>query len=363
MDNVLNTVVMFEDLDGSIVFYTYKLFGAECWKDIVLSYSNKYENGVLMRNYLFPRRLQNFYKCELRVCVYESPPFTQIKGDKNKEIDLLNLNRLSGIEGDLLKILAEKLNFSVRLTISEEFGIIGTESNSTGCFALLENDTVDIAIGGFSSALTHYYLFSSSYTYYDTKLIFVIRMYWSQDHIKKLLYPFENNVCETIQIFIFGDGNQRPVLNMVIVFLGFSLDVPPKRNFARFLVMLWLIVTLLMRSSYQGKLFDVLRFSIMAQQLEAIEELIEQQCLLFAPAYVEYYPRNLTVPIDGTAIERFDMVNTYYEKKRIQFEQQQKKLDHFRNTDIITQIIGYDGITMSYKFVAIVLSRLFEKIM
>lgn len=61
--------------------------------------------------------------------------------------------------------------------------------------------------------------------------------------------------------FFVGKRNNMPFFNMVNICLGgtIALNHVPMRNFARTMLIIWLISTLILRNAYQGKLFDYLR--------------------------------------------------------------------------------------------------------
>lgn len=66
---------------------------------------------------------------------------------------------------------------------------------------------------------------------------------------------------QSVQKFVFGEGNTTPCLNVFNVFFGGSLHKLPVRNFARTLLGLFMIYCLIIRSSYQGKFMIFLEFS------------------------------------------------------------------------------------------------------
>lgn len=61
--------------------------------------------------------------------------------------------------------------------------------------------------------------------------------------------------------FVIGRGNSMPLINLVIVCLGGSMTMSqmPARNFARSILMILLLATLILRNAYQGNLFNYLR--------------------------------------------------------------------------------------------------------
>lgn len=57
---------------------------------------------------------------------------------------------------------------------------------------------------------------------------------------------------------------------------------PPSRNFARTLLAFWLFGTLVLRSSYQGALFEFLHSRKSAQELDTLDKLVEHDVPIYA---------------------------------------------------------------------------------
>lgn len=118
-----------------ISFYTYELFSkGNCRDKISILEINRYENGVLQNEFLFPDPIKNFHGCYLNVSAHVIEPLLSFKGNFHNETHLLEINRLSGIEGDILKIIAKALNFKVRLRFPKDKNVINMFYDSTGCF-------------------------------------------------------------------------------------------------------------------------------------------------------------------------------------------------------------------------------------
>lgn len=88
--------------------------------------------------------------------------------------------------------------------------------------------------------------------------------------------------CGDRQSFVFGRANHTPFLNTINILLGGSIMRPPTRNFARTILAFWLLGTLVLRSSYQGALFDNLHSRKSAQTLDTLDKLIECNRTIYA---------------------------------------------------------------------------------
>lgn len=77
---------------------------------------------------------------------------------------------------------------------------------------------------------------------------------------------------------------------------GGGQQVLPNRNFARFLLMNFILFCLIMRTAYQGKQFEFMQQDIRRPDVETIEEMIENNFTLFVPkeAMVSYKDMEFT---------------------------------------------------------------------
>ncbi|KAI8119060.1 hypothetical protein CVS40_9366 [Lucilia cuprina] len=329
--NVRNVVIMTKAFNGDhISFYTYELFNKYlCLNKIVVREINRYENGTLQNQFLFPDHISDFHGCELNVSAHKMAPLLTFNGDVNNETHLMDINRLSGIEGDILKVIAKSINFKIRLNFPNGSNMINYFFDSAGCFGDLDKGRSQIAIGGFSSTIWNGAKYSQSFNYHTTPFVFVIRSGLCFGAIKQLLNPLCLSIwtflmilfsasfifTKLIQIkpkvrdFVFGPNNKNPIYSMFVIFFGNSLPTRliPTRNFARFLMAAWLLLTFEIRNGYQGKMFDSLRFSKRIPMPQTISQLLEQDYTLLTHTYNDYYHANKTQIITNST-RRLEMV-------------------------------------------------------
>ena len=179
-----------------------------------------------------------------------------------------------------------------------------------------------MAIGGLSPTLSGLNNFTRSMVYHATSYNFVVRSDLLVGSIKQLINPFKELtwllllanfivVVAVIQIiahfkdikirdFILGPKNKHPIYNMITTFLGYSLptQILPKRNFARFILMSWLLLALELRSGYQGKMFHSLRLAKRSPVPRTIAELLSKDYTFVNPTYTDFYSVNKTVLMD-----------------------------------------------------------------
>lgn len=216
----------------------------------------------------FPEKVSNMYGCPLKVATVYSPPFMIITTDENGKLFP------NGIDGTLLRVLSQRMNFSIDLQQVESQGTILSNGSVTGAIKLVVDNKANLTIGYTSSTVKRNLYMSASYVYYTSNLKWITppgRLYTS---FEKLFKPFRNILWSCIfivftlsfvsivlvklqsrlvQDFVFGYRNNSPSLNLINIFFGGSLNKLPTRNFARFLLAQFMIYCLIIRSSYTGK--------------------------------------------------------------------------------------------------------------
>lgn len=158
--------------------------------------------------------------------------------------------------------------------------------------------------------------YSWSITYYYGFLLFAIPPGKSYTSFEKLFFPFGENVWFVIcglflsaviiifilkmsvrknRDFVIGKFNNMPFFNMVDICLGGTVPMHslPTRNFARTLVMIWLLSTLVLRNAYQGILFDNLRSHQRKMPYFHLNELYNSNLTLYLPqAFYQMFADN-----------------------------------------------------------------------
>ena len=72
---------------------------------------------------------------------------------------------------------------------------------------------------------------------------------------------------------VIGSNVTTPSLNVVAIFMGMSQVLRPQRNVARFMLMCFILFSLIMRTAYQGKYFEFLSSDMRRKPIQTIEEL------------------------------------------------------------------------------------------
>lgn len=126
--------------------------------------------------------------------------------------------------------------------------------------------------------------------------VFIIPQPQLYSPFEKLLFPFDLETWVWLAIFfavgflvifityrcsidirryVFGRSVTTPSFNLTGTFFGIGQTVLPGRNFARFILMNFILFCLIMRMAYQGMMFEMLQKDMKKPDLATIEELIE----------------------------------------------------------------------------------------
>lgn len=89
-----------------------------------------------------------------------------------------------------------------------------------------------------------------------------------------------------IRNFVFGRNVTTPSLNIAAHFFGISQIVLPRRNFARYLTMLFIIYSLIIRTAWQGKMFEFMNKNMSKPEIQSIDEMIEKNLTVYMKNHV-----------------------------------------------------------------------------
>lgn len=269
--HILYVFVFVIDQQGAVQLYSFFPYGENACgfvEPVLLDWR---------KDSLFRSRLQQFYGCPLRVGTFENRPFIAIVKDGQGH------SQLRGIEGNLVNILSKRLNFSLTIVLppnDDQWGHLERDGNNTGLMKLLTDGSVDFGISSIGLNSKRVELLSPGDFHFITDMIFAVPSGRSYSAFEKLFLPLSmetwyaicgfvvfaliNITIATIQrkgmrAFVFGEDNGAPALNLINVLFGGSLVRCPRRTFARALLMMWILCTLIIRTVYQGSLYKYLQ--------------------------------------------------------------------------------------------------------
>ncbi|KAL7725227.1 hypothetical protein ACLKA6_017666 [Drosophila palustris] len=329
--HVLNAVVLLEEHDGVVLLYGYRLYAPGCQSSLTPELVNRYEKGEFLRQHqLFPRPMGSFYGCPLNVSWYPLPPFVMFNGNQFDPEQRSQISRLTGFDGELLKKLAEIYDFRINLLppcekrrkkTAGSLDFLYT-SNSDDCFQQLSDAVSSVAIGALSASLKHRDRFSTTAAYHQSALVFVVRVEHKIGAVNQLVQPFCGTVwlsltfsCLLALLLQWAWRRRRRdfdvsvgALHVHTTLLGNPVEggALPHCSVVRCLLGAWLLVALVLRVAYQGKLYDVFRLPYYSPVPESLSDLLEGNYTYLAPEYADYFPRDLTRLRPFNFLQRFE---------------------------------------------------------
>ncbi|KAG5668298.1 hypothetical protein PVAND_016245 [Polypedilum vanderplanki] len=251
---------------------TYEWFDAESCKKVKIKVLNKFNLESMewqkpLKNY---EKFKNLNRCPLKVNKYFYP-----KNRKDKHLSQF---------GDLLHIVGDRANFT--LNFNSSFSEIDININqeyatniihSFGKYVTSPINTVNIGLMVSKN---------ENYTAYEKLLLPFDETTWILLIITfciafVLIFIF-NQMNDKIQKVVFGEGVTRPLLNVVSTFFGIALPKLPKLSFARFILMNFILFCLVIRTAYQGVLFDYMNSDMRKPLPKTIDEVFDKNYRILA---------------------------------------------------------------------------------
>ncbi|KFB41840.1 AGAP013520-PA-like protein [Anopheles sinensis] len=293
--NIVHVNVLVKYQNTSVEVYTYQPYtpkhcGTPSVK-LVARFNEDCQRDVRDVDLYPQHRLNNFHNCTLQVGTFEAKPYTILE----RKVD--GFVEISGLEGNLVQLLAQRLQFRINVTEPPnrmQWGTIGPKGNSTGTMELLQDGQVDFIIACMALDVTRNLYLKPGITHYTSRILFAVPQGRPYTAFEKLFRPFRMDiwvmlsvylVCvvvvvtgfsfmsTTARAFIYGDGARMPLMRAFYLLFGGSVLPMPVRNFPRTLFVLWLLFTFVIRTLYQGSLYLYLQRSATYPPLSTLDEI------------------------------------------------------------------------------------------
>lgn len=327
--HVLNAVVLVQPgwlTEDVVHLYGFRLYAPSCNVSFTLELLDRYERGELLRREpLFGRQLGTFYGCPLNISWYPLPPYVMFDGDRHNPKQLTETWRLTGVDGELIKLLASIFKFRLNLLPPCEKKSAALELNASiaDCFHELASYNSSVIIGAMSGSHMYGGNFSTTSAYHQSALVFVVRVDQHMGAVNQLVQPF----CPTVWLALVASclallllqwlwrQSQRVPCDVVAsglrvhtTLLGNPLDAAalPRAGLVRCYLGAWLLLALVQRAAYQGKLYDAFRLPYYPPAPEQIAELLEGHYQYLTPDYDDYFPAQRSLLRRTSIAERFD---------------------------------------------------------
>lgn len=301
---IYNVFLLYQNLDSTVSVQSFDPFRFQKCNTSTAVVVNKFVDGIFVNKFqLYNRNMKNLHGCPIRVSLSSSSrPFVLVK--KNES----GVTTLTGEDIQLLKTLAESLNFEIDVKFVGREGYIFENGTASGPLKALLDGDVDFSISNWWLKTNRLNFFDTSTSYASDSLVFIIPPSWPYSSLENLVYPFTallwtavmlcfsigalvifivSRQSRSVKSFIFGIGVNQPYLNMFAAFIGGSQVKSPTKNFSRFLLMNFLIYSLVLRSVYQGSSYEFLQSNKHETKIKSISEMIDKDFRFFVSESVE----------------------------------------------------------------------------
>ncbi|XP_070491068.1 ionotropic receptor 21a-like [Chironomus tepperi] len=255
---------------------------------------SKFIDGKFDQKVMLTRKLENLNECPIRMIAYLDPTYVSMIKYKNSSYELYG----RGI--NFINVLSSTLNFTKEITLAKgelPWGVVYENGTCTGNFDDLKRNIYDMALGEFYMTAVRSKYFDNSITHYTTPMVFIIPPGRPYKAIEKMLQPFDhvvwiillitimtaitiiyvvNTRFKNLKSFIYGRGVKSPIMNILVGLFGLQQTVLPGRNFARYILMKFLILCLVLRSIYQGSLYQFLQSDKRHREIQSVDEMIKK---------------------------------------------------------------------------------------
>lgn len=157
----------------------------------------------------------------------------------------------------------------------------------------------NLTIGGFSFTIKRAQLMSASSPYLYSSLLYAVPKGNAYTALEKLFLPFKRQIWILMGVlmlfalitttflsgkklsFVAGERNKTAFLNTVSVLFGGAVTLSPKRNFARTVFIIWIFGCIVVRSAFQGSLFEYIQKPRNSPSAATLTELIDRNYTLY----------------------------------------------------------------------------------
>lgn len=271
-----NINVILENAEGNIELQTFFPKSERSCSDVTPVVTNYFSDKTKkwLKPFTFPEKFANYHKCPIRIASYD----------------------VYGFESAIFNELAQMMNFTVqKVSASPVFGVGSVYPNgtATGSMEHLKDGKIDMIVRLMALDETRTTFFSFVNSFYEDWIVIVVPPPPELTPFVKLFYPFDAlawlallaflfAACTFILIlkrfstnsynFVVGRKLRHPILNLVAGLSGESQPALPTGTFARCILGMFLLFSLVIRTMYIGKLFFFMKSNVRAKALVTMDE-------------------------------------------------------------------------------------------
>lgn len=340
---LINSHILNQDESKIWSLYAFMPYQINCYKlsyhkQITFTALNSTNNLTLSNKKLYPEKLKNLQKCPLFIAASIIEPFVIIQTLANGTVVV------DGIEMLIIEQTSKLLNFTIvhkRSSSGTGHGLIFDNGTATGNLGLVLNGEANITFGGNMVTNERAKHFSIGVLYYaQQRMVFAFKENDYQISFARFTAPFEFYIWLLIGMTLFvttitilltkklnrrwrhfiigGRKNRTPIQNMLAIVLGYPICNKFITNgkylgtFGRTLAIHWIILWLIIRSSYQGALYNHLQAQIFTSPYDTFEKIQKSNCKVLS------IPSTFSMCLTMFKPERYDqfIFNTIPVKKK-----------------------------------------------
>jgi hypothetical protein len=241
-------------------------------------------------------KLTNFYGCS----------FTVRMRSEGRAFEGKNENSFTGYNYKILKDLSSQLNYKLEIIITEYYHTSEASTYSR------EGKSFDMHVN--HGCINRQDLITRTVAYLQPYMwnghFLAVPPGKEYDNYEKLLLPFDVEtwimLCLTflaafttvfivsfmkpeVRSVVFGREDSTPFFNIAAILLGNNLANLPKKNFSRFLISTFILFCLVIRTCWQGKIFEFMQKDLRRPQVGSIDEMIEKNLTFYMNTWFTYF--------------------------------------------------------------------------
>lgn len=243
----------------------------------------------------YPKKYQSFHSCPLNIWVPEEENFP-------------------GWELDITKALSKSLNFTVKFGLPNPRDRYGLVQRTQYLFTERFHGAFDI-----SAPLLCYDVaflippgepltqLEKMFLMFDWEVWVAIGVTFT---LSLVTIQVINRMSRKVQNLVFGRDIQTPTLNVANIFLCGAQTRIPRERLARFLLVLFVIWSLIIRTCYQSMLYQYLQADLRQPEVRTVDELIEKLTIYRQPTRIEERNNRQPTtegPLDDNVMHKLDM--------------------------------------------------------
>lgn len=313
-NKLINTNVLISDGSSFWSLYTFMPYQIDCTiltQRKIATFSPLNYTNIMYTEEIYPQKLKNFNKCPMYIAASILEPFVIKQKIFDGQIEFIGIDIL------IIEQFSKLLNFSIVHKYSSTHsgrGVVYENGTATENMGLLLNGDVNLTIGGYLLSVERTKFLSFGNPYLQVKMTFAFkeRDAWIES-IGRFTAPFDSCIWFLMggilifavlillltkklsrkwrHFYIGGRKNRSPIQNMWATTLGISIANQHILSgnffgtFARTLFLLWTILWLIIRSAYQGALYEQLQRQQITSPYDTVDKIASSNCKIVARAH------------------------------------------------------------------------------